>query len=162
MDNKQWDDMKSYVNQLKEEDKKKKIVDDKEFSDENHVDNNYVDDNHTDNNEFSDDTNENTNENNDDDDDSESCVSSMTSLEYEDLTSSTTSSVHDVVHDVEDPIRKQTEDQYFLKKEKKFFEFTHKFQQQILQKQNYKCNNFSGSPFELKFNYRCLLHQQWR
>ena len=81
MDNKQWDDMMSYVNQLKEEDKKK-IVDDKEFSDENHVDNN----------EFSDDTNENN-------DDSVSCVSSMTSLEYEDLTSSTTSSVYDVVHD---------------------------------------------------------------
>lgn len=151
MDNKQWDDMKSYVNQLKEEDKKKKIVDDKEFSDQNHVDDNPVDDN-----EFSDDTNEN-------DDDSVSCVSSMTSLEYEDLTSSTTSSVHDVVHDdvvhdVENSIRKQTENQYFLKK-KRDFEFTHKQKQEILQRQNYKCNNFPGSPFESKFNYCCLLHQ---
>ena len=145
MENKQWDDMKNYVNQLKEEDKKKKIVDDKDFSDENHVDNNHVD------------NNENTNENTDDD--SESCVSSITSSEYEDLTSSTTSYVHDdVVHDVEDPIRKQTEDQYFLKK-KRNFEFSHKQKQEILQRQNYKCNNFPGSPFESKFNYCCLLHQ---
>ena len=65
--------------------------------------------------------------------------------------------MHDVVHDVGN-IRKQTEDQYFLKK-KRNFEFTHKQKQKILQRQNYKCNNFPGSPFELKFNYCCLLHQ---